>query len=107
MQNQSLNNLHLNIVQYLLHILVILTNQLHNARLQHAFEVNSMSDETDSDEDANGLLSENNDDDHLKDIVMEVDMNSGCNVSVNYNESESYQCWIYDKNPRDLAHAFL
>ena len=64
-----------------------------------------MSDETDSDEEQTQkrervpgltspppLLSENNDDDHVKDIVMEVDMNSGCNVNVNYNESESYQC---------------
>ena len=78
-------------------------DQLHNTGLHHALQVNSMSDETDSDEEQKQkrkrvpglsspppLLSGNNDDNHVEDIVMEVDMNSSCNVNVNYNESGVY-----------------
>ena len=38
------------------------------------------------------LLSENDDDNHVEDAVVEVDMNSDCNVIVKWNETGSYQC---------------
>ena len=78
-------------------------DHLRNAGLDHALDVDLMSDETDCDgkekEEHEGalspfspppLLSRNNDDNHV-DTVMEFDMNSSSNMNSNHDKSGSYQ----------------